>query len=199
MSAQLNYCGLPETPQLCWNEATASQSFPDAEELVYAMMCQHDKLSLEEPDQRMCLVAAKSLLASRPRHGLLLLVSESTVIEKHYQALLAQLNVQVTRFTSLWVPPEAHEHHRTAGTMNWVVAYQKLKIWSMTQFKKLVVLDSDVVVLDNLDFLFSLPGSAIGSDCTPHGIYHPGKYWVCARLALVGPPAWPAAFSLLHV
>ncbi|KAL4205145.1 hypothetical protein AMTRI_Chr01g113130 [Amborella trichopoda] len=45
--------------------------------------------------------------------------------------------------------------------------YTKLRLWQLTQYEKLVFLDSDLVVLKNMDFLFKLPEmSAISNSRT---------------------------------
>ncbi len=47
---------------------------------------------------------------------------------------------------------------------NWRVSFQKLAIFSFTQYEKIVFLDSDTMLVQNVDELFGLPSLAAGRD-----------------------------------
>lgn len=50
---------------------------------------------------------------------------------------------------------------------HWNFTFDKLLIWELVQFEKLVFLDSDMIVLRNIDSLFDCkPFSAVSADCS---------------------------------
>ena len=51
-----------------------------------------------------------------------------------------------------------------AGDMTWSESVTKLHIFNLTEYKRIVYLDSDALVMRNLDHLFQLP---------PHFLYAP--------------------------
>lgn len=49
----------------------------------------------------------------------------------------------------------------------WSHTFDKLQVWGLVQFKKLVFVDSDMLVRRNLDFLFDMePFTAVSADCS---------------------------------
>ena len=53
---------------------------------------------------------------------------------------------------------------------HWSYTFDKLQIWGLTQFEKLVFLDSDMMVVRNIDHLFDRePFSAVAADCSYPG------------------------------
>ncbi|KAK9785350.1 hypothetical protein WJX73_006219 [Symbiochloris irregularis] len=176
----ISNCTVPFAPQVCLNEAAKAsiQRFPDVDKLAYAVLCQFPYLSLSVPQHRQCLVVARSLLVAGSKRGLLLLVPHDTEIEATYEAVLQDWNIQVFRFQPLLLPTEGHDRHVKDGRPNWVYTYNKLVAWSLDAYSKVVVIDYDSVVLENIDFLFGLTSAAagyVGADCTPH--YGKDDYW----------------------
>ena len=189
--ARADSCALPFAPQICDNQAQAAQPFKLSGPAAYAILCQWPRLSLDDRETRQCLVAARSLMATHPRHGLLMLVPNTTEVEPSYSSLLLSWGVKIHTFQPMFTPPEAAAAHKLSGRNNFMPSYQKLVAWSLIFYQRIVVIDADIVVVENLDFLFALPTSAIGADCTPHGgqDHGPHPHWV--RTAV------PAHMSLL--
>ena len=50
------------------------------------------------------------------------------------------------------------------GTYAWRVAFNKVRMWQMTEYTKIVLLDSDGLVLKNMDFLLDFPDKAGAND-----------------------------------
>ena len=158
------------------------RKFPDPVNETFAILCQYPELSLHDDHSRQCLVAARSLQTTHPQFGLILFLTSAVWIHRDFQEAMDHMNVQTRLFEPIVVPAAAHLAH--AGRVpGWAVAYQKLTAWSFSEFTKVLILDSDSVVLDNIDWAFSLPGNAMGSDCLPH-YNSPERYWV--RLLLTG-------------
>ena len=175
----LRNCSLPFAPQVCFNEAQKVNSFPDPAGYVYAIMCSFPALSVQSKDSRQCLIAARSLLSTQPKHGLVLFVSSTTTVENQFQQMLNGWNIKILVLEEMFVPPEAYQYHDGMGQHSWALTYQKLVAWTLVQYKKLAIIDMDIVVLDNIDHVFSLPHSAVGSDCTPHdNSEDPQRSWV---------------------
>ena len=170
----LKNCSLPFAPQVCFNEAETTYSFPDPKSSVYAIMCSFPSLSTKNQNSHQFLVAAKSLLSTRPKHGLIICqkgldkCSNTTCIEGTYQRTLESWNVKPFVLQELFVPEEGYRFHDSNGQHACAMTYQKLVAWSLVQYKKMAIIDMDIVLLDIIDHIFSLPTSAIGSDCSPH-------------------------------
>eukprot|EP01101_Sappina_pedata_P008089 TRINITY_DN4417_c0_g1_i2.p1 TRINITY_DN4417_c0_g1~~TRINITY_DN4417_c0_g1_i2.p1 ORF type:complete len:443 (-),score=118.98 TRINITY_DN4417_c0_g1_i2:84-1412(-) len=78
---------------------------------------------------------------------------------------------------------------KTLGVPKWLAGFQKLSVWKLDQYDRLIWLDADTVVLENIDELFDLklPGKdwvAAAPDwnfCS----FHPEK--VCSGLMIIAP------------
>ena len=66
---------------------------------------------------------------------------------------LRGLKIEVIRFTGHLPIPEFHRH--TNG--HWGNTFDKIQLFGLTQYEKLVYVDSDMMVLQNLDHLFTKP------------------------------------------
>ncbi|KAJ3045036.1 hypothetical protein HDV00_012458 [Rhizophlyctis rosea] len=58
-----------------------------------------------------------------------------------------QLNIPIYAFRNKW---------------NWVSSYERLHAFNMTEFEKILYLDSDITILQNIDDLFALPVPVLG-------------------------------------
>ena len=74
--------------------------------------------------------------------------------------------MQIENYTPILLPAEAEDFHAKQGR-GWAVNYNKIHLWSLTNFHKVLNLDHDSLVLENLDHVFLMP-DAVGCDCTPH-------------------------------
>lgn len=101
---------------------------------------------------------------------MLLLVPKDAEIEPGYNAVLQVWNIKLQRFEGVHLPEEGRKFHDNQGYGRWQFTYNKLVAWSLESYDKVVVIDADSVVLDNIDFLFGLhaPVGYTGADCTPH-------------------------------
>lgn len=73
-------------------------------------------------------------------------------------ARLAALGLFVDRLgEATAITAAVAERNRAEGYVHWINTFDKLAIFSMTRFEKVVFLDSDMMVLDDLDPLFGLP------------------------------------------
>ena len=178
----LKNCSTPFAPQICFNENQNLSRFPDAQQFVYAIMCNLPKLSPELPESRQCLVAARALLSTQPRHGMILLVSNSTIIEHEFRQVLGKWNVEPFIFTQIDLPAEGLQFHLDQGQPAWRYSYQKMIAWSLTDYKKVAIIDMDIVLIENIDYIFAYPHTAISTDCGPHDD-HQRQYWVRALYA----------------
>jgi len=73
---------------------------------------------------------------------------------------LSRLNAQVIPMIKIPMP----EHRFEPMLFNWEGAYQKLQVWRLTQFKKVVWLDLDGLLFNNLDSLFHEKGTWMQED-----------------------------------
>lgn len=144
--------GLP-IPQLCWNALPDPPRFPNSTR-AYATLCAHDALDVRGPGRR-CLLVAASVLHTRPAHGFVLMVPANATLSAAYAAALEALNVETFRFAALPVPEAARACHAAQGNGRWVPAYQKLNAWRAPK-ERLLYLDADSLVIDNIDDSLSL-------------------------------------------
>ena len=80
------------------------------------------------------------------------------------------------------------------GDPVWAQSLTKLQMFSLTQYKRLIYLDADGLVLRNMNHLFSLPDAAVAM---------PKAYWLdqprmCNALAVVQPSAQRLEELLQH-
>eukprot|EP00877_Chromochloris_zofingiensis_P007311 jgi/Chrzof1/2833/Cz12g00150.t1 len=162
-------CALPYLPNLCWNEQHPVAAFPTNTSEAYVTVCDYKELSFNVSGAMQCLMLIKSALTTIPRHSFVLMVRQNTTIHKQYQALLDKWKVHVVKYAPFEIPKEAVRFHTLGKHLNWIISYQKLNMWKLIQYDRLLFLDGDMVVLDNLDFLFALRHDALACDCLPHG------------------------------
>ena len=73
---------------------------------------------------------------------------------------------QVSTYEPIKAPPEGLEYHAKQGR-GWSVNYNKLHLWNLTHFEKVINFDHDAVVRENLDYVFTMPDAA-ACDCIGH-------------------------------
>jgi glycogenin len=59
--------------------------------------------------------------------------------------------------SALLMPSAVLEVNEQAGLSNWSATLGKLQVFGLTQYRRIVFLDSDMIALENLDHLFSAP------------------------------------------
>lgn len=99
---------------------------------------------------------ALSLARAGCRHPLVVLVGPA--VSGATVARLAALGLRVERLgEATAITAAVAERNRTEGYAHWINTFDKLAIFSMTRFERIVFLDSDMMVLDCLDPLFDRP------------------------------------------
>jgi len=159
-------CPLPFLPGFCWNDRQARQErFALTTDRAYATLCDYPRLTLAPAHpSRSCLLLAASVLhtqtsSARPAFGFVFMVPREAEIELRYAAVLTSMHVRVVRFARFRLP--SMDLHPP-----WLRAYQKLHVWTL-DLARVLYIDADSVVLENIDWVFGLPDS-VGCDCTGH-------------------------------
>ncbi|KAL9236981.1 hypothetical protein vseg_011580 [Gypsophila vaccaria] len=102
------------------------------------------------------ITLAQSLLKSGTKRDLILLIDKSISIPKREALLAAGWKIRIIKRIR---NPRAEK-----GSYN-EYNYSKFRLWQLTDYNKLIFIDSDIIVLRNLDLLFNFPQmSAIGND-----------------------------------
>ncbi|KAK9740635.1 hypothetical protein RND81_03G050000 [Saponaria officinalis] len=102
------------------------------------------------------ITLAQSLLKSGTKRDLILLIDKSILIPKRDALKAAGWKIRLIKRIR---NPRAEK-----GSYN-EYNYSKFRLWQLTDYQKLIFIDSDIVVLRNLDLLFNFPQmSAIGND-----------------------------------
>lgn len=102
------------------------------------------------------LVLNESLQRCRSRHELRVLVGNE--VSTAVRDSLVRAGIQQIDAPPIDIPDEirhanlASDYHR-----HWAGVFEKLTVFSLSQFQKIVYIDSDILVLRNLDHLFSHP------------------------------------------
>eukprot|EP00877_Chromochloris_zofingiensis_P007310 jgi/Chrzof1/2832/Cz12g00140.t1 len=161
-------CALPYLPGLCWNEQHPVAAFPTNSSEAYVTLCDYKELSFNVSGAMECLMLIKSVLTTIPRHSFVLMVRQNTTIHKQYQGLLDKWKVHVVKYAPFEIPQEAVRFHTLGQHPNWINSYQRFNMWKLVQYQRLLYLDADMVVLENLDFLFALHHDAMACDCVSH-------------------------------
>ncbi len=116
------------------------------------------------------IVLKRSLQAVRSRYPFYCVLAAN--IDELIEGRLIKDGIQFVRLTQ-----HVDTHSRISGGSSferWNNTFDKLQIWGLTQFEKIVFLDSDVLVMNNIDHLF---------DCEPFS-------GVCAGKSYPGHDNW---------
>lgn len=102
------------------------------------------------------LALQSSLRRVRSRYPMAVLLTPA--VPPTVDVVLEQLGMRVLRTDgSLDVPEEILERNRSVGSPHWNNTFEKLQAFELTEFEKVVYLDSDMMVLRNIDELFEHP------------------------------------------
>ncbi|CAJ2675427.1 unnamed protein product [Trifolium pratense] len=102
------------------------------------------------------ITLAQSLLKTGTKRDLILLIDNSISVRK--RRALASAGWKTRTITRIRNPRAEN------GTYN-EYNYSKFRLWQLTDYEKIIFIDSDIVVLRNLDILFNFPQmSATGND-----------------------------------
>ena len=97
------------------------------------------------------LVLHQSLMDTNTNYPFVVLLSER--ISENIEKILHSYNIQTLRMDSplgVDIPDDLNKGYAT----HWNYTFEKLTIFRLTQFEKIIFLDSDMLILENIDELF---------------------------------------------
>eukprot|EP00252_Welwitschia_mirabilis_P010475 TRINITY_DN23754_c0_g1_i3.p1 TRINITY_DN23754_c0_g1~~TRINITY_DN23754_c0_g1_i3.p1 ORF type:complete len:372 (+),score=27.57 TRINITY_DN23754_c0_g1_i3:104-1117(+) len=75
-------------------------------------------------------------------------------VPEEHREILRNQGCIVREIEPIYPPPQ---HQVQFAMAYYVINYSKLRIWAMEEFSKMIYLDADIQVFDNIDHLFELP------------------------------------------
>ncbi len=106
------------------------------------------------------LALYKSLKRVKSKYPLTILLSKN--IDKSIDIILRQKDINCIRLTDTI---EVTKNNKDPEYLHWSNTFDKLFIFELIQFKKIVFLDSDMMIVNNIDHLFEMKHmSAVVSD-----------------------------------
>mmetsp|Transcript_101555 Transcript_101555/g.263156 ORF Transcript_101555/g.263156 Transcript_101555/m.263156 type:complete len:444 (-) Transcript_101555:3-1334(-) len=160
------------TPTASWGPAAGGQapamkgggSASSSSSYAFVQLA-HD-LPHDPPSQVWKALAMARALQRVSRYPLVLLTNFTLFINGTKLATrLQRLNVQVFPIHEIRAPSQARSKLEHAER----IAYWKLQVWRLTQFKKLILLDTDTILARSIDWLFELQpvwGQRDSHDCS---------------------------------
>lgn len=101
------------------------------------------------------LALIESLKAVRSKKPIVVLVSNA--VSNKTLEVLEKMDIKYIKVKDIKLPKEVSENNKTVNQSQWDKTFGKLYIFGMTDFDKLVFLDSDIFVKENIDELFDKP------------------------------------------
>lgn len=98
------------------------------------------------------LALAESLRKTKPKYPLSILITDD--VSKETEEILIQNNFNVIRRNKIEVPESIKIKNTKGSFSHWTNTFDKLLLFELTEFDKLVYLDSDMYVRKNIDELF---------------------------------------------
>lgn len=117
------------------------------------------------------LVLSESLKRTKTKYPLTVVITKD--ISRDIEDILKNFDINVIKIDKqIELPEETTLSNEKAGHAHWNYTLQKLFIFELTQFEKIVYLDSDMIVLDNIDELFTKPhtSAAVAGQQYPENI-----------------------------
>lgn len=102
------------------------------------------------------LVINENLKAIKSKYGLLCLINEN--IKKETKEKLKEFEIEYKEMTSI------NYHHTYENFEHWKYTFDKLNVFSLTEYQKIVYLDLDLLILENIDNLFLEPSLSMPLD-----------------------------------
>ena len=115
------------------------------------------------------LVLNENLKQLKSKYPLLCLINEN--ISEDTRSILTKFNIKYKVCNAL-LPTNMSDRR-------WKYTFDKLNIFNLTEYEKIVYLDSDFLILDNLDHLFNIERFSMVKDCK--------KDFYCSALMVVMP------------
>lgn len=102
------------------------------------------------------LALKESLVQTKTKYGLTVLISKNTSID--LENMLKLMDIGVIRLDKeIHMPNEIIENNKINGFSHWNNTLDKLCMFELDEYEKIVYLDSDMLVLENIDELFEAP------------------------------------------
>lgn len=93
-----------------------------------------------------------------------LVVAVTNNIHPFAREIMNELKIEMIELEEFSFTEDCKKRLRAFGAHHWVHTASKLQIFGLTQFEKLVFLDSDMLVLKNIDHLFECPHMTAAED-----------------------------------
>ena len=100
----------------------------------------------------------ESLKKVKSKYPLIVLVTKN--VSQATQEILRQLYINFIIIDNIDIPENIKNHNDSINPIMssiWINCFAKFKIFDLIEFKKIVFLDADIMVLKNIDHLFTLP------------------------------------------
>ncbi|MDP4110376.1 MAG: glycosyltransferase, partial [Bacillota bacterium] len=102
------------------------------------------------------LVLHESLKRTQPKYPFAVLITKN--ISSSVEEALRRKEIRVIKIDDCILLDAAHQkQNENVGYKYWNYTFDSLYIFGLTEFDKIVYLDCDVIVLENLDHLFDKP------------------------------------------
>lgn len=120
------------------------------------------------------LILNKSLINVNSKYPLYCAILNS--VSESTKSILEKSNIKTIEITNTLTPSDSIiKANKDANLENWTSSINKLRLFSFTDFEKLVYLDADIMVLNNIDVLFSKPHMSGVNTCRaimPYLLWH---------------------------
>ncbi len=116
------------------------------------------------------LLINENLKQLKSKYKLLCLISEN--IDEETRSILTKFNIEYKEMKSI-----------RQGSLNnrWAYTFDKLNVFDLEEYEKIVYLDLDFLILENIDELFEINRFAMVSDCNKNHDYF------CSALMVIKP------------
>ncbi|MFR2534817.1 MAG: glycosyltransferase [Clostridia bacterium] len=102
------------------------------------------------------LMLFKSIEKTKPKcHNYVVIINEN--ISEDTELYLKSHNLQVIRKHSINIPSIIREKNKQSTSPNWSYTFDKFYIFDLTEFNKIIYIDSDIFIRKNIEFLFDKP------------------------------------------
>jgi len=81
----------------------------------------------------------------------------STTVSESVETTIKNHGIETIRLVE---PAITFKANNVEWASNWDFTFDKLKVWGLTQFEKIVFVDSDMLVIKNIDHLFERPATS---------------------------------------
>ena len=118
------------------------------------------------------LVLNENLKHLNSKYSLLCIINEN--INEETRSILNKFNIQYKEM-------KANIPNYYDDSIHWKYTFDKLNIFNLTEYEKLVYLDSDFLILENIDHLFNIDTFSMVSDANTNRKYY------CSALMIIKP------------